>query len=164
MSGPVITTLRASPWLKPLTQAELVALAGCSSRRTYQPGQLVLDPRDERVFILRQGRLALHLTMLAEGDHCGGEADYELGTPGDALGWATWVYPDRIIASAVALEAAELVIVDMARVKDTSTFLKLSQRMLQNLYGRLQEGDICPPNVRGFLKLGDARCLSVADY
>jgi CRP-like cAMP-binding protein len=156
MSGKVIQTLRASPLLTPLTEAEYMALANCGRIYKYSLGETVLqaDGQDERMFILRDGRVALHLVMWTDGGQCGGEATLELALPGEAFGWATWVRPDRIAVSAHALEPVSLVVLDLEHLRDSQTFLKVRQRMLQNLYGRLEETSLCPPNMQMLLKLG----------
>ena len=159
MGGKVMRTLRICPWMAPLTHAELLELASCGQVRMYEPQDMILRPEDERLFILRRGRVALHVRMESESDRCGGEADFELDKPGDAFGWATWARPDRIVTSARALDLCEMVTVDLERIRDPTTLSKLGLRMVQNLFARLQEGGLCPPNVRAFLKLGEARCI-----
>jgi hypothetical protein len=42
---------------------------------------------------------------------------------------------------------------DLAGLQDTETFFKVTQRMLQLLYARLQEGGLCPPNIQALLKM-----------
>jgi CRP-like cAMP-binding protein len=156
MSGEVIQTLRASPLLAPLTEAEYMVLANCGRIYTYAPGETILqaDGQDERMFILRDGRLALHLFMCMDGGECGGEETLELALPGEAFGWATWVRPDRIGVSAHALGSVSAVVLELNRLEDSLTFLKISQRMVQSLYGWLQETGLCPPNMHVLLKLG----------
>ncbi len=156
MSGEVIQTLRASPLLAPLTEAEYIALANCGRTQEYASGETILQAggQDERMFILRDGRVALHLLMWTDGGECGGEATLELALPGAAFGWATWVRPDRIGVSAHVLEPVSAVVLELNRLEDPLVFLKLSQRMIQRLYGRLQETGLCPPNMHVLLKLG----------
>jgi CRP-like cAMP-binding protein len=155
MSGKVIQTLRASPLAAVLSEAALRLLANCGQVRDYAPGQFILEPggQDERLFILRQGRLALHLKMWSDSGLCDGEAVLELATPGELFGWAVWVRPDRIAVAAQALEAVSLVAVDLERLGDTEVFTKVGQQLIVNLYARLQEGGVCPPNVAGLLNL-----------
>jgi len=155
MSGKVLPVLRASPLAMTLSEAELRSLASCARIYEYSPGQVILeaDGQDERLFVLRQGRVALQLTMWSEGGVCGGEATFELDRPGEPFGWAAWVRPDRIVASARAVSQVSLVALDLGRLKDWQTFWKVKQPMLLRLYARLQESGICPPNVQGLLKL-----------
>jgi hypothetical protein len=40
----------------------------------------------------------------------------------------------------------------LERLADTGTFRKVSIRMLELLYARLQEYGICPPNVQALLR------------
>ena len=155
MSGRVIQALRASPLATTLSEAELRSLAGCGRLCEYSPGQVILeaDGRDERLFVLREGQVAVQLTMWSEGGACGGEATFELDRPGEPFGWVAWVRPDRIVASARAVSQVSLVALDLGRLQDWQTFWKVKQPMLLRLYARLQESGICPPNVQGLLRL-----------
>ena len=94
----MIQTLRTSPLLTPLTEAECMALANCGRIYRYAPGETILqaDGQDERMFILRDGRVVLHLLMWTDGGQCGGEATLELASQGKAFGWDAWVRPDHI--------------------------------------------------------------------
>lgn len=156
MSGAVIQTLRASPLLAPLTEGERVELAACGHACEYASGEAILraDGKDERMFILCDGRVSLHLVMWTDGGECGGEATLELALPGVAFGWAAWMRPDCIGVSAHALEPVSAVALELNRLEDPLVFLKISQRMIQSLYGRLQEAGLCPPNMHMLLKLG----------
>jgi len=155
MSGKVIQTLRASPLGTFLSEAELRMLANCGSIHEYVPGQTIVsaDGQDERLFLLRQGQVALHLTMNTETGQCSGEITTELTLPAEPFGWAAWMRPDRLSVSIRALETVSLVALDLRKLGDTQTFMKVSQRMLQLLYARLQECGICPPNISGLLKM-----------
>jgi CRP-like cAMP-binding protein len=154
--GKVIRTLRASSLLSPLTEAELIALADCGHSDDYASGQSILaaDDPDEYLFVLQQGRVALKLSMSPNGGQCEGEAMVELTSPGQVFGWATWIRPDRIRVSVEALEPSSLVALDLHRLQNTQAFLKVGQRMVQGLYGLLQEYGLCPPNLSALLKLG----------
>jgi len=155
MSGKVIQTLRASPLASILSEAELRMLANCGSIHEYVPRQTIVsaDGLDERLFLLRQGQVALHLTMNTETGKCDGEITTELTLPAELFGWAGWMRPDRLRVSAQALESVSLVAFDLTRLEDTGIFLKVSQRVLQLLYARMQEYGLCPPNVQALLKM-----------
>jgi len=155
MAGKVIQTLRLSPLATILSEAELRSLASCGRLESYNEGETILDGSglDERLFLLREGRLALHLSMWTESGQCGGETILELSSPGVPIGWAAWIHPDRLNISANALEPISLVAFDLEKLGDTQTFLKVSQRMLQLLYAHLQESGICPPNVGALVKM-----------
>ncbi len=154
MSGKIIKTLRDSPLLSVLSEAEGAALANCGRIHQYAPGQPILEAGggDERMFILQCGRVALYLGMWPESGQCGGEAHLELATPGAAFGWATWVHPDRILISARALEPTKLVALDLNRLRDSQTFSKVGQQMVQRLYDFLLVGGVCPPAPQGLLR------------
>jgi CRP-like cAMP-binding protein len=154
MSGKVIQILRASPLATVLSEAELRMLANCGRIFEYAPAQTIFsaDGRDERLFLLRQGQVALHLSMSTKTGQCNGEITTQLTLPGEPFGWAAWMRPDRLGVSAQALESASVVALDLPRLGDSGTFLKVSQRMLQLLYARLQEYGLCPPNVQALLK------------
>ena len=155
MGGKVIRTLRASPLLASLTEEELGGLASCSRVYMYAPDQVILagDGQDERLFILQHGRVRLRLTMQTEGGQCSGETTRDLTLTGQTFGWGAWVRPEHIIVSALALEPVSLVACDLTRLKDAETFWKLSQQMLKDLYGWLQESGLCPPNLQALLGL-----------
>lgn len=155
MAGKVIQTLRNSPLATMLSEAELRSLASCGRLTTYSKGETILEESgsDERWFLLREGRVVLHLSMWTEIGQCGGEATLELTEPGEPFGWAGWIRPDRLSVSVRALETVSLVALDLLKLGDTQTFMKVSQRMLQLLYARLQECGICPPNISALLKM-----------
>ena len=155
MAGKVIQTLRSSPLVNLLSEAELRLLANCGRLVTFAPGQIILDAlgQDERLFVLRRGQVKIYLAMWSEGGQCGGDTTFNLDRAGDIFGWATWVRPDRITLEAQALDPVSLVALDLDRLGDSQVFFKISQWLLQSLYARLQEGGICPPNIQGLLKL-----------
>lgn len=155
MSGHVIQALRSSPLAAVLSEAELRALASCGRLYTYAPEQFVLEAadQDERLFVLQEGRVALRLIMWPENGTCEGEVAFEATVPGEPFGWAAWVRPDRIGATARAVGPVSLIALDLDRLQDSETLWKVRQWMLVRLYARLQEGGICPPNVQGLLKL-----------
>ncbi len=81
--------------------------------------------------------------------HIRADWGFQPGVPG---GWARWVRPDRITVTAAARSAVTVVALDLDKLDDGTTLLKVSQRMVQLLYARLQEGGVCPPDVQGLLK------------
>jgi len=155
MSGKVIQALHASPLATFLSEAELRMLANCGRIFEYVPDQNIIsaDGQDERLFLLREGKVDLYLTINTETGQCSGEVHVELGSPGEPFGWAAWMRPDRVGVSARASGPVSVVAFDLARLGETGTFLKVSQRMLLLLYARLQEYGLCPPNVRALLNM-----------
>jgi len=155
MAGKVIQTLRLSPLATILSEAELRLLSNCGQILTFGRGETVLDGSglDERFFLLREGRLALHLKVWTDSGQCGGETEFELASPGESFGWAAWMREDFLTVSAYAAEPVSLVAFGLQRLGDTQTFMRVSQRMLQLLYGILQEHGLCPPNIRAWLKM-----------
>lgn len=155
MAGKVIQTLRLSPLASVLSEAELRVLANCGYIEKYNKGDSILDASglDERLFFLREGRLVLHLSMWTEGGQCGGDVMLDLAEPGEAFGWAGWIRSDRLSVSVFALEQVSVVALDLRKLGDTQTFMKVGRRVLQLLYARLQECGICPPNINGLLKM-----------
>ena len=155
MSGKVIQTLRNSPLATLLSEAELRMLAGCGRVYEYSANQNIVsaDGLDERLFLLREGKVHLNLIVNTETGHCSGDAHVELSLPGEPFGWAAWMRAERVGASALALGAVSVAAFDLARLEDSEIFLKLSTRMLELLYARLQEYGICPPNVQSLLKM-----------
>jgi len=155
MSGKVIQTLRASPLATMLSEAELRMLANCGRIHEVTSGQVIVteDGQDKRLFLLREGQVDLHLTVNTETGQCSGDVHVQLSLPGEPFGWAAWMRPDRVAVSARTLGDVSVAAFDLARLGDTETFLKVSQRMLQLLYARLQEYGLCPPNVQALLKM-----------
>ncbi len=153
--GKVIRTLRGSPLAIILSEAELRLLSNSGSFYQFNPGQTILVPdgQDERLFCLAQGRVAINLRMMTESGQCSGEASLELTSPGEIFGWAAWMRQDRLAVSAQALDQVSLVALDLHKLGDTQTFLKVNQRMLQILYGILQEYGLCPPSIQGILEM-----------
>lgn len=137
-----------------LSEAELHALANCGRIESYNQGDAIIaaDGLDERVYLLQEGAARLGISMWSEGGRCGGEATFELAAAGEPFGWARWVRPDRITVTASARSATTVVVLDLDKLDDGTTLLKVSQRMVQLLYARLQEGGVCPPDVQGLLK------------
>jgi CRP-like cAMP-binding protein len=155
MSGKVIQTLRSSSLATFLSEAELRMLAGCGRIHQYDTGQVIVsaDGQDERLFLLREGKVDLHLIVNTETGQCSGNTHVELSSHGEPFGWAAWMRAERVGTSARALGTVSVAAFDLARLGDTGTFLKLSQRVLQLLYARLQEYGLCPPNVQALLKM-----------
>ena len=155
MGGKVIETLRSSPTLSVFGENELRSLASCGCLEEYPAGATILQPDrdDPRMFVLREGRVALHICMLT-GGRCGGEARFELAAR-QVLGWQAWVQSDRISTAAQAVEAVSVAVLDLRRLRDPVILGNVRQRMLQNLYGLLQEGGVCPPNIQLLLRLSE---------
>jgi hypothetical protein len=154
MSGKVIRALRDSPLAAFLSEAELRMLAGCGDIQEYAAGQEIVtaDGQDRSLFVLQAGHVDLHLTMITETAQCAGQARVALGSGGEPFGWAAWIRVDRIGISARAVKRTKLAVFNLERLADTGTFRKVSIRMLELLYARLQEYGICPPNVRALLR------------
>ena len=75
-----------------------------------------------------------------------------LNTHGEPFGWAAWMRADRVGISVHALKLVSVAAFDLERLGDSETFRKVSLRMLELLYARLQEHGICPPNIQALLK------------
>jgi hypothetical protein len=91
--------------------------------------------------------------MLPHGGRCEGETTIEVNSPGQVFGWSTWLKPGGIIVTAYALEPCVMVGLNMSRLKNAQLFWKVSWRMLQKLYGLLQDHGLCPPNMQAIFKL-----------
>jgi CRP-like cAMP-binding protein len=162
--GTVIQTLRLSSVLAPLTEVELKELANCGRICSYETSQhiVTVNDRDDYMFVLHRGQVALHLIMLPNGGQCEGMTTVELSSPGEVFGWGAWLRPDGIMVAAYALEPCSVVRLNLDRLKEAEMSWKVSWRMLQNLYGLLQERGLCPPNVQALLKLGQVATLEWA--
>jgi CRP-like cAMP-binding protein len=155
MGGKVIETLCSSPILTAVFGGdELRLLASCGRVREYKPGETIARPEDERVFVLHSGRVSLLLRVFSDGGRCGGEAEVELDKPGEVFGWGAWVKPERISTAASALDAVSVAALDLKRLHVPELNWRLRSRMLQILYGWLQECGLCPPNISALLGLG----------
>jgi len=157
MGGKVIDTLRSSPALSVFGENELRSLAGCGCLEEYPAGATILQPDrdDARMFVLRAGRVALNICMCTLGRRCGGEASFEWAARGRVFGWQAWVHSDRISVAAHAVEAVSVVVLDLRRLREPLILANVRQRMLQNLYGLLQEGGVCPQNIQLLLRLSE---------
>lgn len=158
MSGSIIETLRRSPILSGVVCGEeFESLANCGARCRYLRGETILDSagHDERMFVLSKGAVRLHIEMQSDGCQCGGDVFIELGIPGECFGWEAWVRPERIAVEAVALEAVSVAALDLHRLRAPKVDWRLRMRMLQILYGLLQEYGLCPPNVAALLAFGE---------
>jgi CRP-like cAMP-binding protein len=129
-------------------------LAGCGRIYQYADGQDIVsaDGQDKRLFLLKEGKVDLYLTILTETGQCTGDAHVELSAPGELFGWAAWMRADRVGVSARSVENVSVAAFDLERLGDSDIFRKVSLRMLELLYARLQEYGICPPNVQALLK------------
>lgn len=155
MGGKVIETLCSSPVLTAtLTADDFKVLANCGRLCSYRPGEIIAEPENEQVYVLRTGRVLLHVTVFARGGRCGGETDVELDKPGKVFGWGAWVRPDRIAVSALAAENVTVAVLSLKRLQSPESIWRLRSRMLQILYGLLQEHGLCPPNIPALLELG----------
>ncbi|NMC12588.1 MAG: cyclic nucleotide-binding domain-containing protein [Chloroflexi bacterium] len=155
MSGKVIQTLRKSSLASMLSEAEMRMLASCGRIYEYLPEQNIFsgDGHDERLYLLRDGKVDLRLIVNTETGQCRGKVHVELNTPGEPFGWAAWINSNHIGASARALGVVSVAALDLAKLEDTNIFFKLSLRMSQLLYARLQEYGICPPNIQALLQM-----------
>lgn len=154
MSDKVIQTLRESPLAYFHTEAELQILANSGQIQEVAAGQEIVSAngRDESLFLLQEGKVDLYLTLIAKTPQCSGNTHVELSTAGEPFGWAAWLRPDGVGISARAVEPTSLVVFDLKRLGDTGIARKISIRMLELLYARLQEYGICPTNVQALLK------------
>lgn len=155
MTGKVIQSLRQSPLAVVLSDAELRVFSNCGNLLTYRVGETILDDGglDEHLFLLREGSVSLHLSVWTESSQCSGEAEFNLNSPGDVFGWAAWMRPEFLRTAAFAVEPVSLAAFDLRRLGDTYVYLKAREKMLQILYGYLQQQGLCPPNIHGWLKM-----------
>ena len=153
MARSIIDALRRCAQTRWLSESELHDLAECGRPCVYAAGETVLDPTDVCLCILLRGRVRLSIHMKRAGGQCGGETTLELMTPGVAFGWGKWVDSARIAISACAVTSVTVVRFEMADRLCTSSFTALGLQMVLHLYGLLQEGGLCPPNVGAFLEM-----------
>ena len=156
MAGEVIEALGASGITTILTEAEVRALATVGRGVKRQAGLLFdAGAGDGDVYILRRGRVALHISMQTDGSRCGGDVTTLLAAQGDVFGWAAWVRPERIAVTATAMETTSLVVLALDRLRQSPLYWKVSQWMVYRLFALMQEAGLCPPNIQGLLELKD---------
>ena len=156
MAGKVIQALRASRVAFALTEAEIRKLAAVGHIREYKPGaDLGADGGARNVYVLRQGHVALHISMQTDGSQCGGDVTLELDADGEVFGWAAWVRPERIAVTACAVAPTSVIVLDLDRLRQSPLYWKVSQWMVYRLFGLVQEAGLCPPNIQGLLELKD---------
>lgn len=155
MKNDLISTLRSSAVLAPLEANELKQVLAASRRQELAAEEMLFahGQQDPYFYILEKGRIALQLRMRL-GKRCGGEARFVLQQPGQTLGWSALVRVERISTSARILEPASLVAVDLRRLTQWELALKVRRRLVQQLYGLLQEAGICPPDLQAVLAFG----------
>lgn len=157
MADKVIQAIRSCPQLAWLSQADREALASCGRLCVYEPGQVILQPRDNCLCILQRGRVKLYLDLAQQGERCGGQAVFELATTGTAFGWGSWVHPGCIAVSAQALGTVSVVRFELECRVCGAGFTNVGLCMVHYLYKLLQEGGLCPPNLQAYLRLFEAK-------
>ncbi len=95
-----------------LSDEELGPIAAIAREEAYQPGELICAERElaDRLFILGKGRVQVHI-RLRPGLEPGCEATIEEVEPGRIFGWSSLVKQRRFTASARALEAVTLLVI-----------------------------------------------------
>jgi len=155
MESDLISTLRSSTVLAPLEAKELKQVLAASQRQGLAVEEILFahGQQDTHFYVIEKGRIALQLRMRL-GKRCGGEARLVLQRPGQTLGWSAVVHVERISTSARILEPTSLVAVDLRRLTQVELALKVRRRLVQQLFGLLQELGICPPDLGALLALG----------
>jgi CRP-like cAMP-binding protein len=87
-----------------LSDDELAQIARITHKETYSPGDLILIEREqaERLFILCQGRVQIHIQLRSSLEPSGGTTIEEV-EPGRIFGWSSLVKQRRLTASVRAL-------------------------------------------------------------
>jgi CRP-like cAMP-binding protein len=88
-----------------LSDDELALIAKITHKETYSPGDLILIEREqvERLFILCQGRVQIHIQLRSSLEPSGGTTIEEV-EPGRIFGWSSLVKQRRLTASVRALD------------------------------------------------------------
>ena len=97
--------LAEAPLLAGLSRSEIASVERVGRVVDCATGQALcpLTDSDHRLFLLVEGRVALHLAMRS-GEHCGGEREVVLERAGDVLGWTLLMKPERLTALAHCTE------------------------------------------------------------
>ncbi len=143
--GEVDAVLAESPLMAGLGHFEMAAIERVGRMVECAPGQALCPTTDwdHRLFLLVEGRVALHLD-LHSGEHCGGEREIVLERPGDVLGWTLLMKRDRLTALAHCIEPSRLLAVDLNRLPG-GIGLMLAKRLAMHLYGQLRRLELCRP-------------------
>jgi CRP/FNR family cyclic AMP-dependent transcriptional regulator len=107
-----VEALRCCELFPGLSDEELARIAGIACEEAYQPGDLICAEQDvaNRLFILQEGRVQVRV-RLRSALQPGGEATIEEVEPGRIFGWSSLVKQRRFTASARALEAVWLLVI-----------------------------------------------------
>lgn len=99
--------------LRGLNEDELAQIAAITHKATYSPGDLICIEREEanRLFILCQGRVQLHIQLRSPLEPPGGLTIEEV-EPGRIFGWSSLVKQRRFTASARALDPVTVMYID----------------------------------------------------
>ena len=143
--GEVDRVLAECPLLAGLSYSEIAVVERVARILECAPEQALCPATewDHRLFLLMEGRVALHLD-LHSGEHCGGEREIVLERRGDVLGWTLLMKRDRLTALAHCIEPSRLLAVDLDRLP-AATGLKLAKRLALLLYGQLRRLELCRP-------------------
>ncbi len=108
-----IEALLASETFRQLPHEDLVALAGISSERTYEPGQTIFREGDvaEALLLLLKGRVALEKAIVL-GRRGARQATVEVIQPGQIFGWSAAIAPYELTATAVCVERSRVLAID----------------------------------------------------
>lgn len=151
--GKVLRALRSSPLLAPLADDELLTVAEASQEMICEPERSIFAQGgwDERVYILQEGKVAMHV-RLRPGSRCGGEAAAVIDHPGQAFDWSALVDEDRLSVRARCAERTRLIAIDLKRLTHPVRLLIL-KRLVFYLFAFLQELRLCPFNLADLVEL-----------
>jgi CRP-like cAMP-binding protein len=102
-----------------LGDSELAQIAAITHRETYSPGDLICVEREQadRLFILCQGRVQVHVQLRSSLEPSGGMTIEEV-EPGRIFGWSSLVKQRRFTASARALDAVSVMYIRADELND----------------------------------------------
>lgn len=108
-----IEDLRRCELFPELSDEELAQIATIAQEQIYRAGELICAEQEvaDRLFILQQGRVQLHVRLDSNLEP-NGEATIEEVEPGRIFGWSSLVKQRRFTASARALEPVTALVIE----------------------------------------------------
>ena len=111
--------LKQCPLFQTLKDAELEIIAGLAVEKDYEPGTTIVRERDpaEELFVLKEGKLALQMTIPLAKEHSGRKVTVDVITEGEVVGWRVVVEPHIYTYTAVCLQGAKVLSISSAKLR-----------------------------------------------
>lgn len=102
-----------------LNDAELEGVASLAVEKEYEPGTTIVREGDgaEELLVLKEGKLALQMTIPLTQGHGGRNITVDVVTEGEVVGWRVVVEPHIYTYTAVCLQRAKVLAISSARLR-----------------------------------------------